>query len=69
MVNSNTSEGRFGLNQRIKDFVKNVMKTSEGNMKESDTDHSRRENKRLTRGKREEIGPFRSLRADTTIDL
>jgi hypothetical protein len=51
-----------------KDIVKSSMKTSEGNMKESDTDHSRRENKRLTRGQREEVGSFCGLRASTAID-
>jgi hypothetical protein len=44
------------------------MKTSEGNMKESDTDHSRRENKRLTGGQGEEVGSFCTLTASMTID-
>ena len=44
------------------------MKTSEGNMKEPDTDHSRRENKGLTRGQGKEIGSFCTLTASRTID-
>jgi len=37
-------------------------------MKESETDHSRRENKGLARGQREEIGSFCILTAGTTMD-